>query len=54
MPKQYGVAQPWNFLCRKRGSRLSANPVGHESQDSEKISKGNFEEVSLQTQRDSY
>ena len=53
MPKEYGVAQPWNFLCRKKGN-FSAYRVGTEMQDQEKISKGNFEEVPLQTQRDAY
>ena len=55
LPQQYGVAKPWNFLCRKPSTlRLSSHQIGEETQDSELVSRGNFEDVSSQIKRDSY
>lgn len=55
LPKEYGVAKPWNFLCMKK----SASPLirindGLDAEKQKQVSMLNFEEVSAQTQRDSY
>lgn len=58
LPKEFGVAKPWNFLCRGSAeSRAIARGKIHiadEIQDQERVNKGNFEEVSSQVQRDSF
>ncbi len=49
LPKEFGVAKPWNFLCQRASkSRLSSNTlkIAEEIQDPERVNKGNFEEVS--------
>lgn len=54
LPKQYGVAKPWNFLCKKSQGILSQHTSAISEADSEQISYQYFEEVSAQVKRDSY
>ena len=48
LPKEFGVAKPWNFLCQCKQSAVRSRKVAipdEEIQDPEKMSKGNFEDV---------
>ena len=64
LPKQYGVPKPANFLCKRlygvcksgfsSGAGRQKVRVGDEIQDQERVSRGNFEDVSSQVQRDQY
>lgn len=58
LPKEYGVAKPWNFLCRTRhkggAASLQIISTSDDQEDNEQISLQNFEEVSAQIERDSY
>ena len=47
LPKQYGVAKPWNFLCVGKSHKVSKAITSYEGEiDNEKVSMRNFEEVS--------
>ena len=59
LPKQFGVQRPWNFPCiylknRGKAPERKKVKVSEENQDREKMNKGNFEDVSASTKRDSY
>ena len=58
LPKEYGVAKPWNFICKrctesKHTALKKRLKLGEEVQDMERVRKGNFEEVASQNKHDS-
>ena len=59
LPKEYGVAKPWNFICKrctdsKHEALKKRLKLGEEVQDMERVRKGNFEEVASQSKHDSF
>jgi len=59
MPREIGLARPWNFLCKRSKSKVIVkdgkkydSKLGEEKQSSEMVKKGNFEAVSETLRRD--
>lgn len=42
MPREFGRAEPWNFLCKKKQVNLSQVNCEDEVHDPRLIKKGNF------------
>jgi ATP-binding cassette, subfamily A (ABC1), member 3 len=43
MPREFGKAEPWNFLCKSKRSRIYTDNVEDEKHDPELVKSGNFE-----------
>jgi hypothetical protein len=51
MPREFGRAEPWNFLCKKRSSRVEMASIGEEIHDERLVKTGNFEKDSPHLKR---
>ena len=55
IPKEIGVAQPWNFICKKlksKGSKLAEAKLNLNDEQQAHNKRDFFEEVSQQVKRD--
>lgn len=43
MPREFGRAEPWDFLCKKKSKKVDMTTIGEEQHDEKLVKQGNFE-----------
>jgi ATP-binding cassette subfamily A (ABC1) protein 3 len=47
MPREFGKAEPWNFICKRKQTLVSDLKIGDEQHDPRLVKLGNFEKEFL-------